>query len=433
MKRRALNALVLLVTISVSGLSCNRNTGDRPTQQDKSGEHEIIKIELENRTGASQEVEVITLESGDQVVMVPGDGWATMDVPVKVPGRYKIEVRLLSGPVAGVSCWVEDYHNNKDDRQYNITGSMEVPVSDQKSQLVTVSRDGSPLNQGLHKMKLHVDGGMAGIDAISFTLLKKHRETPQVLTQHTKGEQWKVVWSDEFEESGSPDTSKWTYDIGNWGWGNNELQYYTEGRSENARIENGNLVIESHKNDLQEKWTSARLTTRGKTSFIYGKIEIRAKVPVEKGNWTAGWTLGDAYVDELSWPYCGEIDIMECVGYEIDDSTGNGLHHASVHCGAYYFKLNNQPTAITEVKNMGEEFHLYAIEWTPDYIKAYVDDLHYFTYEDTSDSLTWPYNEPQNLILNLAMGGGWGGARGMDESVTSQKIVIDYIRVYERR
>ncbi len=273
----------------------------------------------------------------------------------------------------------------------------------------------------------------AHVDWISFTLLKRHQVTPQILTQHTEGENWVVVWADEFDKGSMLDTSRWTYDIGNWGWGNNELQYYTEGRMENARIENGNLIIESHKNDLNEKWTSARITTRGKTSFIYGKIEIRATVPLERGNWAAGWTLGDKYVDELAWPYCGEIDIMESVGFELDDQTGDGLAHASVHCGAYYFKLNNHHTSITEVKNMNEEFHLYAIEWSPDFIKAYVDDLLYFTYDDTSDTLTWPFNEPQNIILNLAMGGGWGGAQGMDETVTSQQIVVDYVRVYEQR
>ncbi len=388
---------------------------------------------MENHTGSNTDVEVVTLESGDQVIKVPEDGWLTVDVPIRVPGRYKTEVRLAAGSELPVTCWLEDYIDNKDGRTFNVTGSLEFPVSDQKDQLITVHKDGTPLNSGIHKMRLHIQGGEARVDWINFTLLKKHQGSPEMLMQNTKGDEWVVVWSDEFDKGDQPDLAKWTYDIGNWGWGNNELQYYTEGNKENARIENGNLIIESHKNHMGEKWTSARLTTRGKTSFVYGRIEMRAKVPVEKGNWTAGWMLGDKYVDELSWPYCGEIDILECVGFEIDDLTGDGLHHASVHCGAYYFKLNNQPTGITEVKSMNSEYHLYAIEWTPEYIKAFVDDVHYFTYEDTSDSLTWPYNEPQNIILNLAMGGGWGGAQGMDESVTSQQVVIDYVRVYERR
>ena len=142
-------------------------------------------------------------------------------------------------------------------------------------------------------MKLHLNGKGAKVDWVKFTLMKKHQLTPQTLTQKTDGTEWKIVWSDEFDGEGLIDTSKWTYDIGNWGWGNNELQYYTENRLENARQENGNLIIEARKNDMGEQWTSARLTTRGKVTFVYGRIECRAKVPPNRGNWAAGWTLGD--------------------------------------------------------------------------------------------------------------------------------------------
>lgn len=392
-----------------------------------------ILLEAEANTGSSGEFETLTLESGQEAMVVHPGGWLSFDLPVELAGRYKAEVHLASLSGDKVSCWIEDYYTNKDGRTYNISGSLEIPSSEEAGNYVSLHKDGSPLNRGKHPVKLHVEGGEAAVDWIKFTLIKERQLTPEVLTQNMDGSEWVIVWSDEFETDGLPDESKWTYDIGNWGWGNNELQYYTVARTENARVENGNLIIEARKGDMGEKWTSARLTTREKTSFIYGKIEFRARVPKERGNWAAGWTLGDKYVDELSWPYCGEIDIMECVGYEINDTTGNGLHHASVHCGAYYFKLNNQPTGITEVNNMNDDYHLYTVEWTPDYIKAYVDDLLYFTYEDTSDSLTWPFNEPQNIIMNLAMGGGWGGAQGMDESVTTQQIVVDYVRVYERK
>ena len=246
------------------------------------------------------------------------------------------------------------------------------------------------------------------------------------------GENWEIVWADEFDGEGIVDTTKWTYDLGNWGWGNGELQYYTAFRPENARQEDGNLIIEAHKNDMDNPWTSARLTTRGKTTFLYGKIEFRAKVPAEKGNWSAGWMLGDDYVDELSWPYCGEIDILESVGYQMDNETGNGTAHSSAHCGAYYFKLGNQATGTTPVSNMNNEFHTYSVVWTPDSMTAYVDDKAYFTYGDTSSELTWPFDKPQNIILNLTMGGGWGGLEGMDESVEKQQMVIDYVRVYQK-
>lgn len=435
MKKIFITALGLMLLLSTGTYSCKSSPGQNSDSQDSSDAPDPVEIvvELEHFSGASAQVETLHRQTGEELVHIPENGWISFDVPVQIAGRYRVEVRFTAGLKSSVTCWVETYIDNKDERTYNITGSMILPLPDSNDRFVHSAIDGSPLNRGTHKMKLHVEGGEATADWIKFTLLKEHQLTPETLTQQTNGEEWKVVWSDEFEEGELPDLSKWTYDIGDWGWGNNELQYYTEGRKENARIENGNLIIEAHKNQKGEKWTSARLTTRGKTSFVYGKIEFKAKVPVGRGNWTAGWTLGDKYVDELSWPYCGEIDILECVGFEIDDQTGDGLHHASVHCGAYYFKLNNQPTGITEVKSMNSEYHLYAIEWTPDYIKAFVDDKPYFTYEDTSDSLTWPFNEPQNIIVNLAMGGGWGGAQGMDESLTKQELVIDYVRVYERR
>lgn len=415
----------------VSWTACNRAPGGRSTEKDASVEVTGIRIEMEDYTNSSGEIESSTMESGEEVVVIPPDGWVTFEAPVAEAGRYRTTVRLSSGSSAKASCWIEDYIENKDGRQYNITGNMAYADGVTVDGFVSLTKDGSPLNKGTHPMKLHVAGGAASVDWISFELLKEHQITPKVLTQRTDGDEWVVVWSDEFEYEGLPDTTKWIHDIGNWGWGNNELQYYTEDRLENARVEGGNLVIEARKGEMGQKWTSARLTTRGKTSFIHGKIEFRASVPVERGNWSAGWTLGDVYRDELSWPYCGEIDIMESVGFEIDDETGDGKAHASIHCGAYYFKNNNQPTAITDVKQMQEDFHLYGIEWTADYIKAYVDDLFYFTYNDNADSLTWPFDEPQNIILNLAMGGGWGGAQGMDESVTSQKLLIDYVRVYE--
>lgn len=388
-----------------------------------------IKVEAENLIHSSQAFEVNTLETGESCLIATADGWIALDVDVAVAGRYKSQVRLFSGSGETVSCWIEDYYDNKDNRTYNITGSMQ--AKGPTSGFVILSKDGSPLNTGLHKMKLHFDSGVI-IDWVGFDLIRPHEKTPLVMRQKTDGDQWSIVWSDEFEGT-ALDTSLWTYDIGDWGWGNNELQYYTENNTDNARLENGNLVIEARLDDVKRTWTSARLTTRGKVSFIYGKIEFRAKVPSNRGNWAAGWTLGDDYVDELSWPYCGEIDILESVGYEMDDETGNGKAHASAHSGAYYFKLGNQPTGIVDVENMNNAYHNYAVEWTPDGIKAFVDDRLYITYNDTSTDLSWPFDRPQNIILNLAMGGGWGGAHGMDDNITSQKMIIDYVRVYERK
>ena len=409
-------------------ISCVKNNKDTsststPTQAVK--EPISITLETEDYLEAKGEIKK---EEGHIISSSNDESWVSFDVNVPVAGRYKFEINAAA-EAAGVTAWMEDYIDNKDGRTYNVTGA--VPIS--KNTTFTIStKDGSPLNKGLHKMKLHLKGGMVKVDWVKFTLMKNHQITPKTLTQKTDGKEWKVVWADEFNGEGIPDTSKWTFDIGNWGWGNNELQYYTEKRVENARQENGNLIIEARKNDMNQEWTSARLTTRGKVTFLYGRIEFRAKVPVERGNWAAGWTLGDDYVDELSWPYCGEIDILESVGFELDDVTGDGKAHASAHSGAYYFKLNNQPTGIVDVKNMKDEFHVYAIDWTPEGMTATVDGKPYFTYNDTKTPLAWPFGKEQNIILNLAMGGGWGGQKGMDETVTSQKFILDYVRVYEK-
>ncbi len=349
-----------------------------------------------------------------------GDSWVTFELNIPDVGRYRTEV-LTRG---NGSVWLEDYHDNPDGRTYNITGAMMANSED----YTLVGKDGSPLNEGTHKMKLHMSGDVE-VDHVQFTKMIDHEITPESMTQSTTGSKWKLVWSDEFDVDGAPDLTKWTYDVGNWGWGNNEPQYYTKDRRENARVENGNLIIEAHKNDMGQDWTSARLTTRGKVSFLYGKIEFRAKSPSKDGTWAAGWLLGDEYRDELSWPYCGEIDVLENIGSEIDDETGNGINHASCHTRTYYFKEGTHITAVKEVEDMTNTFHNYTIEWTPDGVKAYLDGEYYYTYDKTADVLEWPFNKPQNLIVNLAMGGGMGGV--IDPSIQSQQFILDYVRVYE--
>lgn len=381
-----------------------------------------VVVEAESATGSSTPFE--TIGEDPMYVDMTSAGWLSYEVDVPTAGRYRVQVYAQSDTLSRV--WVEDYYDNADGRTYNVTGSIAVSPNTGFSEYFV---EGSPLNSGTHRMKVHLAEGSAKIDRVVLTLMKEHQKTPQSLTQTMDGSQWTLVWSDEFEE-GPVDESKWTYDIGNWGWGNNELQYYTEKRPENARIEDGNLIIEARKNDMGQRWTSARLTTRGKVSFLYGKIEFRAKVPREKGNWAAGWTLGDAYVDEKSWPYCGEIDILESVGYEVDDETGDGIAHATVHTPAYYFKINNQISSTKEVPDIADAFHTYAVEWTPTEVRGYVDGEQYYVYDKNANEREWPFGEPQNIILNLAMGGGWGGAQGMDETVTSQQFVVDYVRVY---
>ncbi|PLX14499.1 MAG: hypothetical protein C0598_01150 [Marinilabiliales bacterium] len=406
--------------------SCaNISKKETPGNEFKLIAREVI-IEAEDFTKASEEYEIIESDSSLSYVYCANGGWLAFDVNIKIPGRYKTSIRVSAADDEVGYFWMEDYYDNKDDRTYNISGTYIHKGSSEE--FAILHKDGSPLDSGVHKMKFHFSNNVR-VDWVKFNLMREHETTPLTLKQNTNGKDWVVVWSDEFNTQ-EIDTTKWTYDIGNWGWGNGELQYYTSNRKQNARIENDNLIIEARRNDMGQEWTSARLTTRGKVSFTYGKIEFRAKVPQYKGNWAAGWTLGDDYVDEISWPYCGEIDILESVGYEMNDTTGTGIAHASVHCGAYYFKLGNQPTGVIEVENMNTEYHTYAVEWLPDKISTYVDDKLYASYNDTSTDLSWPFSKPQNIILNLAMGGGWGGELGIAD-VDSQIMIIDYVRVYE--
>lgn len=420
---------VFLVLIIVA---CNSNTSKEHPKialaNIDSTFSKVVKIEAENFTNSNDDINIYSEYKQSTYVETKSEGWIALDVNIPIAGRYKSEIRVAHDSSKDHAiCWIEDYYDNKDDRIYNITGN--IIVEKTNGDFVILGKDGSPLNSGLHRIKLHFNKPIK-IDYIKFTLQKEHEITPLTLMQKTNGKNWKIVWSDEFEDV-ELDSNKWTFDFGNWGWGNGEEQYYTVNNKDNTRLKDGNLIIEAKKESNTGKWTSARLTTRGKVSFLYGKIEFRAKVPNYKGNWAAGWTLGDAYVDELSWPYCGEIDILESVGYEMDDNNGNGIAHASAHSATRYFKLGNQPTNTIEVSNMNNDFHIYSVEWSPEEIVAYVDDKAYFSYSDKSSELSWPFCSPQNIVLNLTIGGGWGGYYGIDDTIHSQKMIIDYVRVYE--
>lgn len=365
-------------------------------------------------------------DTGDSLIELSPQSEFELEVPIKEAGRYRISFEV-QGPDTS-SFWLEDYILNTDDRTYNISGSL---MANPAGKATFV--DGSPLDTGTHIMSFHSENGPLALKSIRFKLLRKWQATPNIHKQNMEGEEWDLVWSDEFDGEGLPDSTKWSYNIGNWGWGNNEPQYYTHANLQNARQENGTLIIEAHREMDGHPWTSARLTTQGKHAFTYGKVEFRAKVPVGRGTWSAGWLLGDAYRDEISWPYCGEIDVLECVGYEINDTTGFGKNHATCHTRAYYFKQGNQIGAEIEVDSMHTQFHTYAIEWYPDRIEAYLDGEYYFTYDKNANELEWPFSNPQNIILNLAVGGGWGGAQGIDPNWENHQYILDYVRVYQRR
>lgn len=235
---------------------------------------------------------------------------------------------------------------------------------------------------------------------------------------------WTLVFSDEFDRPGRLDPEKWNYETGYIR--NKEAQYYTS-RPENVRVEGGNLVIEGRKEAYREYgYTSASVNTQGRFEFLYGRVEVRAKVPAGVGAWPAIWMLGTNHA-QVGWPACGEIDVMENVGFD-------PLRiHGSVHTAAYNHVAGTQRTASVSVSRPSDDFHVYAMEWFPDHIDIFVDGRKYFTFRnENTGSKTWPFDKPQYLLINLAIGGSWGGQKGIDDSSFPQRYLVDYVRIYRQ-
>lgn len=236
-----------------------------------------------------------------------------------------------------------------------------------------------------------------------------------------------LVWADEFNYTGSPDTGKWDYEKGYIR--NNELQYYTD-RKENVRVENGYLVIEARHDSLQVEGkdypvSSASVRTKNKAEWQYGKIEVRAKIPSSLGTWPAIWMLG-SNIDQVGWPACGEIDIMEHVGFDPHKI------HTNVHTKAYNHAIGTNKGQATEVPHPDDDFHVYAVDWDREKIDFFIDEIKVFTFENEGEgTAAWPFDQPFYLILNLAIGGAWGGQQGVDLSTLPQQFLIDYVRVYQ--
>lgn len=238
---------------------------------------------------------------------------------------------------------------------------------------------------------------------------------------------WKLIWSDEFNYTGLPDSSKWNYDVGGHGWGNSELQHYTDKQTKNAKVEGGNLVITALKEkEGANNYSSARLVTKGKADFLYGRIEVRAKLPRGRGTWPAIWMLRSS--PKLVWPDDGEIDIMEHVGYH------PGFIHFSAHTKKYYHSIGTQKTDTVFIADVQDVFHVYGINWSKDKIEWFVDDKKVFEFvnEHTGND-AWPFDQPFHLLLNVAVGGFWGGAEGVDDGIFPQAMLVDYVRVYQQK
>jgi beta-glucanase (GH16 family) len=239
---------------------------------------------------------------------------------------------------------------------------------------------------------------------------------------------WQLVWSDEFDRDGLPDSSHWGYDLGDGcpnlcGWGNAEEQTYTD-RPENVRVENGHLIVEAHRTP-EGAFTSGRVVSRDKAAWCYGRVEVRAKLPSGQGTWSALWLMPTESVYG-PWPRSGEIDLMEHVGYDPLWTLG------TVHTRAYNGMYGTQIVDSTLVGDAEWAFHAYAIEWDEDAIDFLVDGQRFFTFNRLSDDpALWPFDQPFYFIANLAVGGHWGGKYGVDPTIWPRQLVIDYVRVYQ--
>lgn len=234
----------------------------------------------------------------------------------------------------------------------------------------------------------------------------------------------KPVWFDEFDNDGKPDTAKWGYDTGGSGWGNNELEYYTNGS--NSAVIDGKLIITARKEDHEGmKYTSSRMITKNKGDFLYGRFEVKAKIPAGKGTWPAIWMLPTDW-EYGGWPKSGEIDIMEHVGYDLNNV------HITVHTEAFNHSIKTQKGKSKIVANATTEFHLYRVDWTPNSINGYIDNDLIFTFVNNGQGYkSWPFDKRFHLLLNIAVGGNWGGAKGVDETVFPAAMEVDYVRVYK--
>ncbi len=245
-------------------------------------------------------------------------------------------------------------------------------------------------------------------------------------------QKWQLVWSDEFDQPGAIDPDKWTWEIGGGGWGNNESQYYTDNRPANCRVEmfpdgkNSRLVIEARKESFEGKnYTSARLKSVG--NWAYGRLEVRAKLPTGRGLWPAIWMLPTEWsYGNGGWPDNGEIDIMEQIGLEPNTI------HATVHTKLFNHNISTQVGTQTIVETATSDFNTYVLEWRPHQIAMFVNDLRYFTFDRQGrDWQAFPFDKNFGLLLNIAVGGNWGGKKGIDDTVFPQRMEVEYVRFYK--
>lgn len=276
-----------------------------------------------------------------------------------------------------------------------------------------------------------------------FTCFAGAAESPAPTSPVSPPPGWQLVWADEFDTPGAPNPKFWNYEEGFIR--NGEAQFYTRDRRENARVENGHLILEARREPWKTpraettaggterrrgtgpavaEYTSASLLTQGQVTWTYGRLEVRAKLPEARGTWPAIWLLGTNFTS-VGWPACGEIDVMEFVGYE------PGVVHANIHTAKYNHVRGTGKGNHLALPTASRDFHVYALEWRRNRLDFFVDDQKYFSYANEGTGReVWPFDRDHYLILNLAIGGSWGGRQGIDAARFPQRFEIDYVRAY---
>lgn len=422
--------IFLIAAVHILLISCQPNQN-----QPDNLRFEILPSVIQMKVGDIQLLDLSTTvtanvewqSSDDQVAVVAAgvvsaNGIGTCTITATAGNRKASAVVYVSGS-AGQTIALNTYQATLDKgEQFQFvcknTYGTELTWSLDNTDIASVDQTGlvTALKAGVAKLTVS-----SGLDELTAT----------IAVRHNWGE-YKLVWEEQFDGT-ELNTDVWNIEVNGNGGGNQEAQYYTD-RKENLRVENGNLIIELHKEDyLGKKYTSGRIQTRGKKAFTYGKIEARIMFPAGKGTWPAFWMLGQ----NGGWPQCGEIDIIEHIGsrpnfssFALHTQQKNGSNGTNWHAG------------YTADYSMENEYHVYAVEWLEeesngcDQIKFLVDDVVYATATENlmyiNQSSYWPFNKPHYIILNLAIGGTMGGA--IDDSMFSHDVQmkVDWIRVWQR-
>ncbi|SHF08846.1 Glycosyl hydrolases family 16 [Mariniphaga anaerophila] len=368
--------------------------------------------------------------SAEFVFTKTGDGEMTFEQtvgPSYIPGTYAGKIG-----VGADACYGEDVVTNMfgvKNVSFSPASSIATEAGGYRGTSITISDGGTlgwyvgksefeiiQVTNNILKVRIEEDSEYAWYQTLTSVKPGTEKETVDV-------EYSNLVWSDEFDTDGQPAASNWTYDIGTGdnGWGNGEAQFYTD-RAENVTVADGVLKITTKKEEYQGRsYTSSRINTSGLFDFTYGRVDVRAKLPEGGGTWPAIWMLGSSF-ESAGWPACGEIDIMEAIG------NNPGHIQAAIHTSSSSGATENMGS--TTVEDASSAFHVYSVNWSPDQISFLVDDEIYYTYKpEVKDADTWPFDAPQFIILNVAMGGSLGGQ--IADSFAESTMEIDYVRVYK--